>query len=409
MASGRRHGLRRPGCAVLAAVLMACAESPATSSAPAVRDSAGIRIVEHPAEALAGLPEWRIAEEPVVSLGGSTDAADGPNEVVGGYLGPDGTIVYADGAAFEVRIHTADGRHLRSLGRQGSGPGEFSTITSIWRRGDSSAVYDMSAKRLTVAPHDGSPPRTAVLRHSGFLAAVQGSADGRLISRQLDVDALTGVGAETARVPEHVIVVSADGSSTDSILVIPGPALYQPPRSPGWDGPAPLGFGAESRILVIGDSIVIGTNDSYEIRTHDLSGRPVRIIRIAVPARPVDERDVELARQAAWEEFEPRAGKMPEEIVSQFRSFLEGQRYAEHLPYYGALASDGEGNLWVQEYDPPGKVEERFTIIGGDGALVARVTLPAGLHFLAAAGGRVLGLWRDADGVEQLRVYALAR
>lgn len=409
MASGKRHVPWRPaGCVALAALLAACTDSPPAPAAATVRDSAGIRIVEHPAGALAELPEWRVSAEPAVSIGGSPDAADDLNEVVGGYLAPDGAIVYADGAAHEIRLHGSDGTHIRSLGRRGSGPGEFSNITSIWQRGDSTAVYDMSAKRLSVLAHDGSPPRIAVLRHTGFLTWVQGSADGRLITRRLDLDALSGVGAATVRVPEHVMVLSADGSATDTILTIPGSAFYLPSESPGWEGPASLGLGPESALLVLGDSIVIGTNQSYELAIHDLAGRAVRIIRLAAPARSVEELDIERARQAAWEEFAPRAANMPPEIVTRFRSFLADQRYAEHFPFYGTLAADHAGNLWVQEY-PDGAVGERFTIIGRDGTLVARVTLPDGLHFLAAGDGRVLGVWRDADGVQQLRVHTLTR
>ncbi len=393
----------------LAAALTACTESAPARAAVTMRDSAGIRIVEHSMDALAQLPEWRVSAEPGISIGGSADAADELNEVVGAYLASDGTIVYADGSALEVRIHAPDGTRVRTLGRRGAGPGEFRNITSIWGRGDSSAVYDMSAKRLTVVPHDGTTPRIAALRHSGFLTSVQGSASGRMITRQLDVAALTGIGAATGRVPEHVLVISPDGSSTDTILTIPGPALYLPPDSPGWEGPAPVGFGPESEILVMGDTIVIGTNDAYELTTHDLSGTPLRIVRIAAPARGVEQHDIERAREAAWAEFEPRAGNMPPEIVTQFRSFLAGQRYAERLPFYGALASDDEGNLWVQEYQTVEDGAERFTVIGPDGSLVARVTLPPGLHLLAAGHGQVLGRWRDPDGVEQLRVHALSR
>ncbi|MGE5925888.1 MAG: hypothetical protein ACM357_00925 [Gemmatimonadota bacterium] len=374
-----------------------------------MRDSAGIRIVEHPGAALARLPEWRVSAEPALTIGGSTDDAESVTEVAGAYLTPDGTIVYADAAAHQVRIHSPDGAHLRSLGRRGTGPGEFSHLTSLWRRSDSAAVYDMSAKRLTVAPLDGSPPRTAALRHAGFLTSVQGSADGRMVTRQLDAAALAGVGADAARVPEHVLVISPDGRSADTILTIAGPATYLPPESPGWDGPAPVGFGPESQLVVIGDSILIGTNEAFEVTTYDLAGTPVRIVRVDAVARAVEADHVNRARQAAWEEFEPRAGNMPPEIVAQFRAFLHAQRYAERFPFHGALATDLAGNLWLQEYAAPGDSQERFTIVGRDGALVARVTLPPGLHFLGANDAHVLGLWRDPDGVQQLRLHAFTR
>ena len=325
----RWHDLRgaRPlgsGLAQLAMILGACADSVPPVPAVAVRDSAGIRIIEHSADAMARLPEWQVDPEPAVTIGGSADASNDLNEVAGAYLAPDGEIVFGDGPSREIRIHAPDGSHLRTLGRRGAGPGEFSTITSLWRRGDSTAVYDMSARRLTVAPNDGSPPRIATLRHSGLLASLQGSADGRFVARQLDTDVLMAVGAASTRVPEFVLVFSPDGNSADTIRSIPGPALYLPPESPGWSGPAPVGLGPESQILVVGDSVVVGTNEAYELTTYDLAGRAVRIVRAAVTARSVEKEDVELARRAEWEEFELRFSSMPEEIVSQYRAFLEG-------------------------------------------------------------------------------------
>jgi hypothetical protein len=238
---------------------------------------------------------------------------------------------------------------------------------------------------------------------------VQGSADGRLVTRRLDVDALTAVGDASTRVPELVLVISPDGSSTDTIFAVAGPALYRPSESPGWDGPAPVALGPETVMLVTGDSIVIGTNESYELAMYDLAGRPVRIIRVAVPARPVEDEDVELVRKKAWEEFEPRSGEMPQQMISDYRAFLDDQRYAEQLPFYGVFAADPAGNLWAQDYPRPADAEERFTVFDRDGELIARVRLPPGLHFLAAGDDAILGLWRDADDVEQLRVHRVIR
>ena len=151
------------------------------------------------------------------------------------------------------------------------------------------------------------------------------------------------------------------------------------------------------------------TNERFELVGYGLDGRPATITRVAVPRRPVTQEDVELSRRQAWEEFEARARNMPPEITAQYRSFLEAQRYAAHIPFVGSLAADAGGNIWVQEYPRPGDDADRFTIVGRDGALLARATLPAGLELLAAGNDRILGLSRDADGVQQVRVHRLGR
>ncbi|HEX6643791.1 MAG TPA: hypothetical protein VF037_03890 [Gemmatimonadales bacterium] len=395
--------------ALAIALLTACSGSPPAAPAVTLRDSAGIRIVEHSAEAFRRLPEWEIAAEAAVTVGGAGAPDDDLSEVAGGYLAPDGTIVVADAAAREIRVYSADGSIRRSLGRQGSGPGEFTIITSVWQQGDSTAVYDMSAKRLTVLPNDGSPPRVVPLGLTGLLESMQGAARGHLVTSRLDVQALLGVTSETERVPMHLLVITPDGEAIDTVATVQGPAFYLPADSPGWSGPATVGLGPETRLLAVGDTILVATNERFELVGYGLDGRPATIIRVAVPRRPVTQEDVELSRRQAWEEFEARARNMPPEITAQYRSFLEAQRYAAHLPFVGSLAADAGGNIWVQEYPRPGDDADRFTIVGRDGALLARATLPAGLELLAAGNDRILGLSRDADGVQQVRVHRLGR
>ena len=63
--------------------------------------------------------------------------------------------------------------------------------------------------------------------------------------------------------------------------------------------------------------------------------------------------------------------------------------------------------MWVQDFARPGDSDERFTVFTADGSPVARVTLPPGVRFLAAGRDAILGVWHDADGLEQLRVYRL--
>ncbi|HLS48320.1 MAG TPA: hypothetical protein VK012_07350 [Gemmatimonadales bacterium] len=374
-----------------------------------MRDSAGVTIVEHSAAALERLPEWSVAAEPDLTIGASADPADDLTEVAGGYLTPAGEIVVAEGSAREIRIYAPDGSLRRTLGRQGTGPGEYSALTSVWRQGDSTAVFDMSARRLTVAPNDGSMPRVIPLGRTGLLESVQGTAGGRLVTWRLDGDSLMAVGSGSVRVPQHVLVISSDGAAVDTVLSVDGPLFYLPSASPGWSGPAPVGLGPDTRMRTIGDSIVIGTNNRYELVTYDLAGRPVRIVRMAVPARAVEEDDVEFLREAEWEEFQTRFSEMPAEIVAQYRGFLENQRYAETMPYYDMLAADPAGNLWVQDFPRPAERYQRFTVIAPDGALLARVRLPDGVELLSAGDSAIVGVWRDQDDVPRVSRYRLTR
>ncbi|MEX2531050.1 MAG: hypothetical protein WD960_09785 [Gemmatimonadota bacterium] len=116
------------GRLLLALVAAACGDgSPDAEADPdparvEMTDSAGVTIVR----SLSGDRALQLETEPVLTLGGR----DTPEEAfytvarwnVG--AGPDGTIHVLDRDANLVQVFDTIGRHLRTMGGQGSGPGE---------------------------------------------------------------------------------------------------------------------------------------------------------------------------------------------------------------------------------------------------------------------------------------------
>src|SRR5690606_5816123 len=95
---------------------------------PIVRDSAGVRVVRNLAPAWSGSAEdaWSLSLEPILEIGVlEGDPAYMFSQMRGPRRLSDGSIVVLDGATSEVRIFDAEGRHLRTFGRKGQGPGEF--------------------------------------------------------------------------------------------------------------------------------------------------------------------------------------------------------------------------------------------------------------------------------------------
>src|SRR5687768_1740535 len=86
--------------------------APAQPGAVTVRDSAGIRIVEHPAGYEAGLPVWDARGEPVVDIGGGEDPEQDLDLVRGAVRLSDGRIVVANTGSGELRVFDRAGRFL---------------------------------------------------------------------------------------------------------------------------------------------------------------------------------------------------------------------------------------------------------------------------------------------------------
>lgn len=157
-AAGRPAGTAAPApsrsrvAALVVTVALAAAcggDDPAPGATTTVDTIAGTIHVRHAGRA----PEWRL--EPVLTLGelgGLADTAS-PSEFgrVSRVLADvAGRIYVADALAHEIRVFGPDGTYLRTLGRQGGGPGEIGGLQGMeWLAPDTMLVMDHGNARLT--------------------------------------------------------------------------------------------------------------------------------------------------------------------------------------------------------------------------------------------------------------------
>ena len=111
------------------------------ASAQIVRDSAGIHIIDNARPVWSAGQEWRVSPEPVVDIDGSGGPEYEFGRVAGVVRLTDGRIVAADQQALQLRFYDSTGHHLKSVGRKGQGPGEFTDLSTVSRLpGDTLAV-----------------------------------------------------------------------------------------------------------------------------------------------------------------------------------------------------------------------------------------------------------------------------
>lgn len=128
--------------------LAACGGPPGAATSAAVIDTVGgVVHVRNPAEA----PAWRA--EPFVRIGaeGMAAGAAQPDEfghVSGVVAGPDGSVYVADGLGPDIRVFGPDGAYTSTIGRKGSGPGEFESLASIGWLGDTLVATDYANGRV---------------------------------------------------------------------------------------------------------------------------------------------------------------------------------------------------------------------------------------------------------------------
>lgn len=409
------HASLSRGCALalLLAAGAACTEAGGeVASAFTTRDSAGIRIAESTAPAWGDGEAWRIGQIPILEIG----MADGPREymlsgVVGTVRRDDGAIIIANGGSGEIRFYGPDGTHLRSVGGEGSGPGEFRGlfwITVI--RGDSIVAYDAPARRISVFTPDGEYVRSTTLdRFESYPQPLSAFEDGSLPIR-FDVQQNQGTGGNGPQL-KHVVIVRASpvGELLDT-LVVTGP-LDQYRMSTEIEGgrmsiTLPVQFGASIVAEASSDRLIIGRNDRYWLSVYRPSGEMERVLHRRIEPRPVTD---ELAR-AELEQRTERVGRGKPAQRKLMEEMMANRPRAEVLPFFMRIVVDESDNTWVQEYVPPGEDRRAaWTVFDGEGRMLGDLLLPENFTPHDIGEDFILGVAHDELDVERVQVYALQK
>jgi hypothetical protein len=369
-----------------------------------VADSAGIRVVSYIRRPTA-IPGWQFDSVPVVSIG--TDFGEEPyllSRVRGAFHHRNGFLL-GDGGSGELRFFDEIGRHVRSVGGIGSGPGEFQAgfggaIQWMGRiRGDSLIAWDLPLQRVTIFDPELNLVGTTPLRLPVVAYVVAGAFD--------DGDLLVWpFGIRMAPIPSPRVVVDtsffaivkrSDQASLDTIVRLPARPTYVEPDGVSVRVP----FTADPAYAVGATVTWAGSGQSGEIARRGKDGTAHVIVRL------------------------PAGGAVPPAAVDAFRSaYLEGHTGAElaeqarvlnaiplpaALPAFDLLHIDSEGNLWIREYLLPDAEEQQWLVLGDAGQPIARIETPSRLRVTSITRDLIVGIWRDALDVETVRVHRYTR
>jgi hypothetical protein len=392
-------------CLCLAVLGSAGCDRPGPSSdQTAVRDSAGIRIVEF-APQPAGAA-WTVASQPALSIG----SLDGPAEtqlgrVTGVVRLRDGTIVVADDAAPALRFFDRDGRHLRSVGRRGSGPGEFEQIGGLWRfAGDSLAVWDLRQSRLSIFSPAGELVRTALPRPGppGAFAPMHGVfSDGSFVlGSGMNMGEIFAGGSRRFRDTVVLVRYGAEGRALDTIGRFPGDERDAEVAGTGFSlNPVP--FGRRTFIAVSGRHGYVVAGDA-QVAVLEPGGRRSSILRQRSAPSPVTPEDISAFRQGTLAAASP--GDRPG-VETRLRSL----RYPETKAPFAGLEVDDHDRAWLRVQDVPDGRASRWMVLSPTGELLARVELPPGFVLHQVDEDGVLGVSRGASDEPYVQFYPLSR
>lgn len=384
---------RRTGALVLVACALACAPRPERSGA-AVRDSAGVAIVEN--SALDAPLAWRFDTDFV--LGG---ADDGPEAL--SYLGREllsadggGNIYVLDAKAKQVAVFDPSGAFLRTIGRAGGGPGELPAPSRLAvSPGGEVWVLDYVKGGYVRWAADGTPleevkpvlfPPTNRQHYfeadgEGLTVATQvwdrsGGAGSRYVLRRVHGGDTVDVAAVDAPEPREVRMLECGG-------IMRMPALFSAELV--WAS------GAGRLAVASSDGYVVDVYEGFSLQ---------RSIRRTLSTRTASADD---AMKEVGEGMRVRFGNAQPCLFPAAR-VVEQRGFAASIPWVGEVGIDGNREVWVQRRAIGPDAIGMIDVFSADGGYLG--TLPEGTLFpaLFLPDGRIGVVEKDEMDVPRLRV-----
>lgn len=389
-ASTSRGRWRAAACCTLVSLVgWACPGADDQSDEPVRTDSAGVALVLN--DRGDRMLDWTF--ERVLDLGGADGGPTAFFRVFPTSIGVDslGNLYVLDAGNYTISVFDRAGRHLRSFGRQGEGPGELGFPSDMAVTPDGAvAVYDFARRALVRFDADGSftgtfplpgpLQRQVVLLDDGRIAAAvtqptdaADSTDTRLVTLGSDTVAI----ASARLLTRHQSQQFSCGSFASPPYLVPGVV---------W--------------AAAGHRIALSDDATYSVRIVDHD----RVAGIWRRDLPMIRSTLELA---AWEvdqgdSFRVRDCAAPaEEAARKFG-------YADVAPIVRSLAVAPDGGVWLRRRTAvPGELP--IDVLDALGAYLG--TLPGSVPFpdLFRGANEIVTVETDGFGVPHVVVYRIHR
>jgi hypothetical protein len=345
--------------------------------------------------------------QPLFSVG----RADGRDWEVFGSIGAvafdgDENLYVLDRQNARVSVFDSAGRHVRTFGRHGGGPGEFGRPLSMTvLPAGQVVVSDVTRSTFGIFGRDGSFRRSEPFAQGSLVVGSQLAAHprGGVVSRAIGNP---GSSDPAALGDETLLWHRLDAGSATTVYTV------RTRRDRGVSRPV-FSPGTHFALLSSGH-VAIVTEETYTIRVADSQGRVTRILRRNIPPRRVTARDREheLERRAAAYArpgglvVVGAGGELPAGMRAEMAAALQNVDFASVMPVINDVRADARGNLWVERSGPSPDRSGPIDLISPEGEYIGTL---AGLALPQAFSrrGRIAQVRKNALGVEEVVVQRL--
>lgn len=331
------------------------------------------------------------------------------------FLLPDRQLVVPVAGANSIRVFRANGEFTGSFGRTGEGPGEFRSLSAAWSRGDTIEAFDSRLLRITRFFWDRPPELVSIQPVRGAQGALPG-----ILS---DGWSIYGVesGGPSGRDQMVVHRYGRDGTHLGVVARVEGFIRY---TYPGGSAPEPLS--PRAVFALHGQNVYVAETLTPRIRIFDTAGTLLREItwQPDTSLSPAPAFRIVVDSALAWSQPDRGGSGVAPWLrdAAATRQRLESAPQPQQVSLFWKFLVDEQGFIWVRPFDVlqhaaalgglalgSGGPGGRWTIFTPEGVQVGSVNMPQELEPFYISSEAVVGIRRDALGVESVRVHALQR
>ncbi len=346
----------------------------------------------------------RVDKEPVLTIG--VEEGDEPyqlHRVTDALRFPDGRIAISNSGTGEIRLFDATGRYLRSVGRRGAGPAEFSEYSNArtYPVGDSVLALDNGLFRLHLFGPDMRyvETRSFMLTSDAARPFMRGVfADGSWLAMAFeDGGRLNGPPGTILRSRYSLLHYDAKGRLLNSLIKLDSRPRFVHKFGQMIHYPY-IPLTTDPLDAVSGNEVYVLRGPKAELEVYDPAGRLIRLVRWARP--PTRTSDV-------WPQVKERdLASMSERDRASYADYYARELpIPEFAPAYAAIRLDATRRIWLQRYQfETDTVPQTWDVMGRDGVWLGSVQTPRSFALYRIGDDYLLGRRIDSLGVERVQV-----
>ncbi len=282
----------------------------------------------------------------------------------------------ADAGYSHVQVFGADGEHLRTLGREGQGPGELQVPTGVVIVGDRVVVCDWGNRRHSVWDLEGV-----------FLGEIPMSVRMETMTFGTEAGSMVGAMNRWQYGVIDIALFSIEGTELVHYVSLPNPRDLSLRYSGGSMVMTTVTPDPSWAVATSGE-VYVTTGDEYQVLAFAASGSPLWALRAARQRQAFGEKD----KTAVLDSFSDRFAD-PSEVQIE---------WPEVHPTIARLRVDGHGHLYVFPFvfRDIGPDEIRVEVYSRDGERLF-AGMMNGADWSAARGDFVYSVRRNEQTEEQ--------